>query len=144
VRQAEYDRCDATTAVCPATGQAAGLIAAGMDLPTINAFLAEMSMSSRLAPEVHAALIWDDAGSHTGKGVAVPADITPMALPPCPPELNPVEDLWHCFRSHHWPSRVYRDHEASLGAAVGAWRPVCLAPDLVGSIRACPYAETRT
>jgi len=142
VRQTEYDWCYVTTAVCPATGQAAGLITPTMNIPTINAFLAEMS--SRLAPGVHAVLIWDNAGFHTGKAVAVPANITLMALPPYSPELNPVENLWHYFRSHFWSLRVYKDYEALLEAAVEAWRAVCLVPSMVSSICACPYVETRT
>ncbi len=139
MRQTEYDWCYVMTAVCPATGQAAGLIMPGMDMTTVNAFLAELSL--RLAPGVRAVLIWDNAGFHTGQAVVVPTNITLLPLPPYAPELNPVENLWHYLRSHHWSLRVYRDYEALKEAAVTAWRAVCLVPALVRSVCAAPYIE---
>ena len=72
VRQTEYDWCYVMTAVCPATGQAAGLIMPCMNMATVNDFLAELSL--RLAPGVHAVLIWDNAGFHTGKVGGRPAE----------------------------------------------------------------------
>lgn len=130
------------TAVCPATGQAAGLIMPYLTMATVNQFLEELSL--RLAPGVHAVLIWDNAGFHTGHGVVVPANITLLRLPPYAPELNPVENLWHYLRSHHWSLRVYRDYEALKEAAVIAWRAVCLVPELVQSVCAAPYIHLRT
>ena len=139
MRQTEYDWCYVMTAVCPATGQAAGLIMPGMNMATVNAFLAELA--SRVAPGVHAVLIWDNAGFHTGHGVVVPPNITLLPLPPYAPELNPVENLWHYLRSHFWALRVYADYEALKEAAVTAWRAVCLVPELVRSVCAAPYIE---
>lgn len=130
------------TAVCPATGQATGLIMPALKVWTINDFLAEMS--SRLAAGVRAVLIWDNAGFHTGKGVVVPPNITLLPLPPYSPELNPVENLWHYLRSHYWSLRAYRDYEALKDAAVDAWRKVCLLPELIQSICAAPYLHLRT
>ena len=100
MRQTEYDWCYVMTAVCPATGQAAGLIMPCMNMITVNDFLEEVSR--RLAPGVHVVLIWDNAGFHTGKSVVVPPNITILPLPPYSPELNPVENLWHYLRSHYW------------------------------------------
>jgi DDE superfamily endonuclease len=130
------------TAVCPATGQAAGLIMPWMNMTTINAFLAELSL--RLDPGVRAVLIWDNAGFHTGQAVVVPQNITLLPLPPYSPELNPVENLWHYLRSHCWSLRAYRDYEALKEAAVNAWRTVCLVPELVRSVCAAPYLHLRT
>jgi len=28
-----------------------------------------------------------------------------IQLPPYSPELNPVENLWHYLRAHHWSNR---------------------------------------
>ena len=137
VRQAEYDWCYVLTAACPATGQAAGLIMPHVNVATINAFLAELA--TRLSPGVHAVLIWDNAGFHTGGGVVVPPNITLLPLPPYAPELNPIENLWHYLRSHHWALRVYKDYEALKEAAVVAWRAVCLVPDLIRTVCAAPY-----
>ena len=141
VRQTEYDWCYVMTAVCPATGQAAGLIMPSLNMATVSDFLAEVSL--RLAPGVHAVLIWDNAGFHTGGSVAVPPNITLLALPPYAPELNPVENLWHYFRAHHWSLRVFKDYEALKEAAVTAWRAVCLVPELVRSISLPPTSPRR-
>jgi transposase len=84
-------------------------------------------------------LIWDNAGFHTGKEVVVPPNITLLPLPPYAPELNPVENLWHYLRSHHWSLRVYQDYEALKEAAVIAWRAVCLVPEMIRSVCAAPY-----
>jgi hypothetical protein len=137
VRQTEYDWCYVLTAACPATGQAAGLIMPHVNVATINVFLAELA--TRLSPGVHAVPIWDNAGFHTGKGVVVPASITLLPLPPYAPELNPIENLWRYLRSHHWSLRVYKDYEALVGAAVSAWRAVCLVPAMVRTVCAAPY-----
>jgi transposase len=110
------------TAVCPATGQAAGLIMPSLNMAMVSDFLAELSL--HLAPGVPAVLIWDNAGFHTGKAVVIPANITLLSLPPYSPELNPVENLWHDLRSHFWSLWVYRDYEALKDAAVVAWRAV--------------------
>jgi hypothetical protein len=139
LRQTEYDWCYVLTAVCPATGQTAGLVMPSVDIPTIHEFLAEVSRL--LAPGVHAVLIWDNAGFHAGRGVAVPANITLLPLPPYAPELKPVENLWHYLRSHHWSLRVYKDYEVLKEAAVSAWRAVCLMPGLIRSVCAAPYLD---
>ena len=141
MRQNEYDWCYVMTAVCPATGQAAGLIMPCMNMATVNDFLAELSL--RLALGVHAVLIWDDAGFHTGKEVFVPPNITLLPLPPYAPELNPVENLWHYLRSHYWSLRVYQDYEALKEAAVIAWRAVRLVPEMIRSVCAAPYIHLR-
>ena len=49
---------------------------------------------------MHAVLIWDGAGFHTGEDVVVPSNVSLIQLPPYSPELNPVENLWHYFQMH--------------------------------------------
>jgi transposase len=129
------------TAVCPRTGAEAGLIPPHANTAAANLTLAELSR--RLAPEVHAVLIWDGAGYHVNRDLVVPANITLLPLPPCSPELNPVENLWHYLRSHHWLNRAYRDYEALLRAATGSWRAFCLWPETIRSVCAAPYLEMR-
>ena len=51
-----------------------------------------------------------------------PSNITLMSLPPYSPELNPVENLWHYLRSHHWSNRKYETVDDLFDAAVTAWR----------------------
>ena len=93
---------------------------------------------------MHAVLLWDGAGYHISDGLRIPKNVSLIQLLPYSPELNPVENLWHYLRSHYWSLRVYRAYEELEEAAVGAWREVCLRPELVGSICAAPYVSNCT
>jgi hypothetical protein len=141
VKRTQYDWVYVFTAVCPETGSAAGLILPHADTGAANLMLAELS--ARPAADVHAVLIWDGAGYHASRDLVVPANLTLLPLPPYSPELNPVENLWHYLRSHHWSNRVYRDYEALLHTATESWRAVCLGPETIKSVCAAPYLEKR-
>ena len=140
MRQTEYESLQVLTAACPATGQAVGLVMPWVDTGATNAFLEVISAS--LGPGVHAVLIWDNAGYHKSRSLAVPVNITLMALPPYSPELNPIERLWHYLRSHFWSNRWYAGYEALKEAAVEGWRAVCLDRELIRSICAAPYMDS--
>src|SRR4051794_27975206 len=141
VRQDGRESLYVLTAVCAASGAAAGLVMPELDTAVVNLFLEELS--GRLAPGVHAVLLWDNAGYHTGGGLVVPANVSLIGLLPYSPELNPVENLWHYLRSHYWSHRVYPDYEALRDAAAESWRAVCLDPEKIRSICAAPYLTER-
>jgi len=83
---------------------------------------------------------WCGTGYHSaGRALAVPANITPLTLPPYSPELNPVERLWLDLRQHDWSNRVYPDLDALEQAAVDGWQAVCLRPDRVKTVCRCEY-----
>jgi transposase len=107
-------------AVCVSTGAASALIMPDLNTAVINLFLGQFSEG--LPAGVHAVLIWDNAGFHTGGGVVVPANVSLIQLPPYSPELNPVENLWHYLRSHHWSNRAYDGYEGLEDEAI---RSVC-------------------
>jgi transposase len=92
---------------------------------------------------VRAVLLWDNAPYHVSGELVVPANVSLIGLLPYSPELNPVENLWHYLRSHHWSNRVYDDYDALLEAATEAWRQVCLDPEKIRSICAAPYLTER-
>jgi transposase len=139
VRQTQYKYVYVVGAACPETGQAEAIIVPYLNTDTINIFLDQFSRS--LAADVHAVLIWDGAGFHRSRDLCVPANITLLTLPPYSPELNPIENLWHYLKSHHWSNRVYEDYDALFDAAEDAWRTVCLTPSNIRTICAAPYAE---
>ena len=141
VRQDGRESLYVLTAVCAASGAAVGLVMPALNTAVVNLFLEEFSR--RLAPGVHGVLLWDNAGYHTSGGLVVPANVSLIGLLPYSPELNPVENLWHYLRSHHWSHRVYRDYQALREAAVEAWRAVCLDPEKIRSICAAPYLSER-
>jgi transposase len=141
VRQNGRTSLDVLTAVCAASGAAAGLIAPELNTAVVNLFLEQFAR--QLAPGVHAVLLWDGAGYHVGKDLVVPANVSLINLLPYSPELNPVENLWHYLRAHYWSHGVYPDYEALLEVATETWRTVCMDPEKVRSICAAPYLERR-
>ena len=139
VRQTEYQYLWVTGAVCPETGHAEGLLSPRMNTDTINSFLT--LFPETISDDEHAVMIWDGAGFHTSKTLKVPANITPVQLPPYSPELNPIENLWHYLKSHYWSNRAYDDYGALEDAAMSAWRNAVLKPELMQTVCAAPYTE---
>ena len=70
----------------------------------------------------------------------IPANITVVPLPPYSPELNPMENLWHYLRSHHWANRAHEDYAALVDAAEQAWRYSACNLTLIQSVCRAPYA----
>ena len=97
--------------------------------------------SQQLPEQVHAVLLWDQAGFHKCKELRVPGNVSIIELPAYSPELNPVENLWEYLRSHYWSNRSYGNYDDLRLAACDAWQAVCLDPELVRSICHCSYTE---
>lgn len=110
-------------AVCVSTGRASALIMPELNTAVINLFLEQFARE--LPDGIHAVVIWDGAGFHTGGDLVVPEHVSLILLPPYSPELNPVENLWHYLRSHHWSNRSYRDYEELQGEAIRSLGVVC-------------------
>ena len=137
VRQTQYDYLYVLGAVCPDTGQSVGLLAPHLDTTIVNHFFEQFA--NELGADVHAVLVWDQAGYHTAKALKVPPNVSLIALPPYSPELNPVENLWHYLRSHYWSNRCHQDYDDLTKAATHAWRHACLNADLMKTVCAVPY-----
>jgi len=72
-------------------------------LPRVNAERmgdAVAAFAARADPEGRKVLVvlLDRAGWHVAKRLAVPANVALYRLPPCTPELQPVEPLWPLLR----------------------------------------------
>jgi hypothetical protein len=130
----------ALTAACPATGQAEGLICQRLNASAAQPFLDRLSAA--VPAGVHVALVRDGAGWHTAGSLRVPANLTPTALPPCWPELNPAERLWPYPREHHRSNRVCKDIGAPEAAAECAGRALRLDPDKTKTAGRGGYADT--
>ena len=92
VRQTGFSSLYVLAAVCRATGAMSAVIMPTLNTEGVNLFGA---VPRELPAGVHAVLIWDGAGFHTGEDVVVPSNVSLIRLPPYSPELNPVENLWH-------------------------------------------------
>ena len=137
VRQQRYDYLYVLGGVCPATGQTVGLLSPYLDTTIVNNWLEQFS--GELGEDVHAVLIWDQAGYHTTGKLKVPSNISIIELPPRAPELNPVENLWHYLRDHYWANRAYADYEALRQAGCHAWQQTCLSPEIIQAVCRAPY-----
>ena len=132
IRQTEYEYLWVIGAVCPENGHAEGLLSPRLNVDVINVFLQEFSKS--LPEDVHAVMIWDGAGFHTGNKVEVPDNVSVIVLPPYSPELNPMENLWHYLKSHYWSNRTYSGYEELERAAVEAWHDAVLDEELMKTV----------
>ena len=127
-------------AVCVGTGAASALIMPELNTGVLNLFLEWLSRE--LPAGVHAVLIWDGAGYHTGGDLVVPGNVSLIQLPPYSPELNPVENLWHYLRAHHWSNREYEGYEGLQREAVRSLLAVSDAETLK-SVCNADYTEQR-
>jgi transposase len=138
VRQTEYEYLWVLGVVCPETGHAEGLLSPRLNTDVINIFLRQFSQS--VPADEQAILIWDGAGFHTSNQLDVPENVTVLQLPAYSPELNPIENLGHFLKSHHWSNRAYADYDALEAAAVAAWQRAVLDSELMKTVCAAPYA----
>jgi transposase len=136
-KQTQYQSLYLTGAVCPATGAAAAILTPTLDTRVMNLFFEELA--TQIPEGVHVILILDRAGYHMSDDLRVPKNVTLLHLPPYSPELNPMENLWHYLRSHHWSNRIHPSYDALLDAATEAWRALCLVPERISSICNFPY-----
>ena len=128
-------------AVCAATGAASALIMPELNTAVVNLFLEQFSRE--VPAGVHAVLIWDGAGFHTGGDLVVPGNVSLIRLPPYSPELNPVENLWHYLRSHHWSNREYEGYEGLQEEAIRSVRAVCEDVEKLKTICNADYVNLR-
>jgi transposase len=127
-------------AVCASTGAASALIMPELNTEVLNLFLGQFA--SELPRGVHAVLIWDGAGYHTSRDLVIPGNVSLIQLPPYSPELNPVENLWHYLRAHHWSNREYEGYDGLQREAVRSLRAVSDAEKLK-SICNADYVKQR-
>ena len=128
-------------AVCASTGAASALIMPELNAGVHNLFLEQFSRE--LPAGVHAVLIWDGAGYHTSGELVVPANVSLIQLPPYSPELDPVEDLWHYLRAHHWSNRVYDGYKGLEREAIRSLCAVCDDAETLKSVCKADYVKLK-
>ncbi len=85
-------------------------------------------------PGAHAVVILDQAGWHMSRALAVPQNITLLALPPRSPELNPVENI--CSTSARTGSRTAcsESYDDIVTLACEAWNRLMDRPSRIMTI----------
>lgn len=125
-------------AICPERGAGAALILPACNTGAMQIHLEEIS--GQVAPGAHAILILDQAGWHTAKALAVPANITLMPLPPRSPELNSQENIWQFMRQNWLSNRVFMTYDDILAVCCDAWNNLVAQPWKIMSIGLRPWA----
>ena len=120
-------------AICPDRAVGAAMIMPHADTEAMNAHLAEIS--AEVAPGAHAVVVCDGAGWHQrGQKLVLPDNITLLTLPPCSPELNPMENVWAYLRQNKLCARVWNTCDEILDACQSAWRFLVDDPARIRSI----------
>jgi len=126
-------------AVCPARGTAAGLVLPVVNTAAMSAHLAEIARN--VAPGAHALLILDGAGWHGSATLVLPENISLLTLPPCSPELNPVENVWAYLRASKLAITVFDTYDDILNACCSAWNFFADDPKAIASITSPDWAQ---
>lgn len=82
----------------PASGRSLELILPAANTDWMEAALGEFARWADPAGAKRLVLLVDNAGWHVAKRLAMPPNVTLHRLPPCTPELQPVEPLWPLVR----------------------------------------------
>ena len=82
--------------------------------------MAALIEQAAVDPGAHAVLIVDQAGWHLTPKLAIPDNITVLALPPRSPELNQVENVWQFMRDNWFRTGIFKSTKTSSRCAI-AW-----------------------
>jgi hypothetical protein len=89
VRDLRHEAVYLFGAVCPERDAGVALVLPAVSAAAMPAMLDELSQA--VSPGAHAVVLMDRAGWHIAKDLTIPANLTPLFLPPYSPELNAIE-----------------------------------------------------
>jgi hypothetical protein len=137
-RDQRYEWAYIFGAVCPQRRVTAALVLPAANTEAMALHLAEIGR--QVAPGAHAALVFDGAGYHVAKDLAIPENITLVSLPPYAPELNPVENVWEYLRGNILATTVFESYADIVDKSCAAWRFFADDPERVASITSRTWA----
>jgi len=141
-RDQRYEWAYIFGAVCPQRRATAALVLPLANSETMALHLVEISR--QVSPNAHAAVIFDGAGYHIAKNLAVPENITLIKLPPRAPELNPIENVWEYLRGNRLAITVFNSYDDIVDKACRAWTFFASDPTRVASITTRSWAKVNT
>ena len=118
-------------AVCSARDAGVALVPPTVAAAAMQVMLDELAQA--VGPGAHAVVLIDRAGWHVARELAVPANFTPLFLPPYAPELNAIERISLYLRERFLSHRLWPTYDNILDACCSAWnasspRPAASAP----------------
>jgi len=126
-------------AVCPLRDTGVALVMTRLDTAAMNLFLAELAQA--VAPGAHAVVLMDKAGWHIADELVVPANVTPVFLPPYSPELNPIERLWLYLKDNQLSHCVFDTTADIIDACCDAWNGLLTETGRIRSL--CSYPGSK-
>ena len=99
-------------------------------------------LAAAVTPGTHAVVILDRAGWHTAKELTIPANITPVLLPPYSPELNGIERVWLFLRERFLSHRLWPAYDDILDACCTAWNKLRAEPGRIRSLCSFDWLAT--
>jgi len=88
----------------PLTGDSYFLVLPWSNTACMNVFLSGLSAAF---PDDMILLAVDRASWHTTKNLKIPANIRLFYLPPCTPEMNPIEQIWKEIRKRGFKNEIF-------------------------------------
>ncbi len=86
---------------------------------------------------------FDGTGRHKARGrLRVPGNVSLLRLPPCSPELNPVENIWDCLRDNKPGNSVFDTYDTIVDRCCAAWNWFTETPDRIRSVAGAPWTRT--
>lgn len=130
-------------AICPDRAVGAAVVMPWVSSEAMSIHLAEISRCVR--PDAHAVLVCDGAGwRQTGQRLTVPSNVALLRLPPCAPELNPIENVWQYLQANQLSMIVWNGYDAVVDACCKAWTWLMDDPDRILSITTRQWAQVST
>lgn len=139
IRQQQNQYAYVLGAICPALGQAVGLVMPHVNTQAMQHHLDEISLS--IPPSRHAVIVMDCAAWHTTQKLNLPSNLSLLSLPPTSPELNPVEHVWQWLRQRYWANRTFQGYQAIVEACCTAWNAFASDPEKITSIGTRKWAN---
>ena len=80
-------------------------------------------------------------GWHIADELVVPANVTPVFLPPYSPELNPIERLWLYLKDNQLSHCVFDTTADIIDACCDAWNGLLTETDRIRSLCSYPWVQ---
>ena len=91
-----------------------------------------------------AVVVLDRASGPKSKGLKVPANLSLLHIPPCSPELNPMENVYNFLKSNHHAKRVFGTLEEVKANVRKAWQAFVDEPGRMASVMHRKWAVAPT
>ena len=114
-----------------------GEAAFGLVLPEVGTQAMQVfldAFAETVPEEERAVMVLDRPGWHGAKALEVPSNVTLVPLPPCSPQLNPIERVRLRLRERFLSLRVFPDFDAIVDACCHAWNAFADDPDRIRSL----------